>query len=362
MDNQEAKQEESLSGWLDSSNELWKKVSESDFNPSVPIFLRPAWFRLFDQHVNEAGNTRWLYLDQQSRSPLVLGLLDRTERYWGIKTKSMNGLSNFYSPMFDIFGGHSTEADCHQLLACGRERLVGSDCINFLPLLEKQARYWAVAFEELGFSSHIYHHSVNWFHENIRDLDHYWAQRPSRLRNTLKRKQDKLSRSGEYTTRIFSQGSRAELIQCLIDYHQVYCHSWKKPEPWPAFIDAVAEYECQQGELRLGILYHREQPVAAQIRFINGDTAYIYKLAHHIDYTPQSVGTVLSASMFEQAIDGDGVSRVDFLTGDDRYKQDWMQSSRPLYGIQACNRHTFMGKVMASINRLSRLKKRSPRE
>lgn len=345
---------------LQSYEALQPLLCEEQGVSQIPVFLRPAWFRLFEQHINEASKSQWLYADQQHESPLVLPLLSRTEQKLGCRVTYLNGMSNFYSPMFDALGGAETDSDYQQLLDKGTGLLVNADCVNFLPLVDKQAKAWALAFKQLDFRSHIYHHSVNWFHEGIRDLDHYWSLRPSRLRNTLKRKKDKLDKAGGYETRILTAGSRVELIQGLIDYHQVYYHSWKQNEPWPAFIDAVAEYQWQTGELRLGLMYHQQQPVAAQLWFINGDTAFIYKLAHRTDYTSQSVGTVLSAQMFEQAIEHDKVSRVDFLTGDDPYKKDWMQQSQPLYGIQACNRRTWAGRAMATINSLSRLKKVAP--
>jgi hypothetical protein len=345
---------------LQSYQELQPLIREEHGPSQIPVFLRPAWFRLFEQHISEANKSQWLYTDRQDKPPLVLPLLGRAAHKWGTKVTYLNGMSNFYSPMFDILGGGGIDSDYQQLLETEAGLLANTDCVNLLPLVDKQAKAWQSAFRQQGFRSHIYHHSVNWFHEDIRDLDHYWSLRPSRLRNTLKRKKDKLDKIGGYETRMLCAGSTEELIQGLIDYHQVYYHSWKKTEPWPAFIDAIAEYQWQQGELRLGLMYHQRQPVAAQLWFINGDTAFIYKLAHRTEYTPQSVGTVLSAQMFEQAIEHDKVSRIDFLTGDDHYKQDWMQQSQPLYGIQACNSRTLAGRALATINILSRLRKVAP--
>jgi hypothetical protein len=44
---------------------------------------------------------------------------------------------------------------------------------------------------------------------------------------------------------------------------------------------------------------------------------------------------VLSAALFRHVIDVDGVAHVDFGTGDDPYKRDWMEQVRPRWRIDA---------------------------
>ena len=46
-----------------------------------------------------------------------------------------------------------------------------------------------------------------------------------------------------------------------------------------------------------------------------------------------SAGTTLSAALFERSIDIDRVELIDFGTGNDRYKADWMEQVRPRYRI-----------------------------
>ena len=64
-------------------------------------------------------------------------------------------------------------------------------------------------------------------------------------------------------------------------------------------------------------------------------TAYIHKLAHRERARAASPGTVLSAALFAQVIDQDKVALVDFGTGNDAYKQDWMEDVRPRYRLEA---------------------------
>ena len=64
-------------------------------------------------------------------------------------------------------------------------------------------------------------------------------------------------------------------------------------------------------------------------------TAYIHKLAHLESAKPISPGTTLSAALFEHVIDRDNVTLVDFGTGSDSYKADWMEQVRPRFLLDA---------------------------
>ncbi|MFN3452574.1 MAG: hypothetical protein ACK4ZE_10500, partial [Sphingorhabdus sp.] len=56
-------------------------------------------------------------------------------------------------------------------------------------------------------------------------------------------------------------------------------------------------------------------------------------LAHRESAKPLSAGTTLSAALFERVIDVDRVDLVDFGTGNDPYKREWMEDMRPRFRI-----------------------------
>ena len=74
--------------------------------------------------------------------------------------------------------------------------------------------------------------------------------------------------------------------------------------------------------------------MAAQFWTVEAGTAWIHKLAHTEASKPLSPGTTLSAALFEQVIDRDKVTLIDFGTGDDPYKRDWMEDIRPRYRLE----------------------------
>ena len=158
-----------------------------------------------------------------------------------------------------------------------------------------------------------------------RSFAEYLAARPGQLRTTLKRKAIKVTVTIETA---FNPASWAA-------YEAIYASSWKSEEGSPAFLRAFAQQEATAGRMRLGLAHADGEAVAAQFWTVEHGTAFIHKLAHTEASKPLSPGTTLSAALFEQVIDRDKVALVDFGTGDDRYKRDWMEAVRPRYRLEA---------------------------
>ena len=92
------------------------------------------------------------------------------------------------------------------------------------------------------------------------------------------------------------------------------------------------------------------RPVAAQVWIVSNGVASIYKLAYDQRYSNLSIGSILTARLMEHVIDVDRVGEVDFLTGDDAYKQDWMSGRRERRGIIAFNPRTLQGTLGALLH------------
>ncbi|WP_338142042.1 GNAT family N-acetyltransferase [Tsuneonella rigui] len=156
-----------------------------------------------------------------------------------------------------------------------------------------------------------------------RSFAEYWAARPGQMRTTLKRKAKKVS--VEIHDHFDAEAWSA--------YETIYNESWKPEEGDPALLRKFAEAEGAAGRIRLGIARADGEAVAAQFWTVENGTAYIHKLAHRESAKPLSAGTTLSAALFERVIDVDRVDLVDFGTGNDAYKRDWMEVDRPRYRI-----------------------------
>lgn len=169
----------------------------------------------------------------------------------------------------------------------------------------------------------------HWLETRGRTFADWWAERPGRLRSTVQRKAKKATVSCAIETQ-FSDALWDE-------YEAVYAASWKSSEGSPRFLRSWAREAAREGALRLGIGRIDGRAVAAQFWTFDAGTAHIHKLAQISDPTVEahSPGTLLSHAMFAHAFDADRAQRIDFGTGDDAYKRDWMEESADLVRIAA---------------------------
>ena len=164
---------------------------------------------------------------------------------------------------------------------------------------------------------------------NGRSFEEYWTARPGRLRTLVARK----SRASRFTLSITDRLTDA----LWRDYLAMHGRSWKQPEPSPFFLRDLAERESAAGTLRLGFARLGEQPVATQLWTVEKGTALIHKLAHDQAFDGASPGSLLSHAMFAAAIDGDRVDLIDYGTGDNGYKTDWMEDREVLHRLDFFN-------------------------
>ncbi|WP_072673546.1 GNAT family N-acetyltransferase [Erythrobacter sanguineus] len=156
-----------------------------------------------------------------------------------------------------------------------------------------------------------------------RSFAEYWEDRPGQLRTTLRRKAKKVE------TQVLTRFDP----QVWAEYEAIYAASWKPAEDQPAMLRAFARREGEAGRLRLGVARADGATIAAQCWTVENAIAYIHKLAHLESHTALSAGTTLSAALFQHVIDIDKVDLIDFGTGDQSYKADWMEDVRPRFCI-----------------------------
>ena len=256
------------------------------------------------------------------------------------KRKRLRGLTNFYTLRFPGFGGPSRPSQdvvdriFSTLLSDGSVWNEIELCY-LSPTCPNTGMLYS-ALISAGWRVGLFHQCWNYF-VDVREstFDDYWSARSSRLRNTVRRKARRASARYCIRTEIFRESG--ELSTGLADYERVYARSWKQPETSVDFVPALIRLCADLGILRLGILYLDDIPAAAQIWIVAARKASIYKLAHNAEFDSLSVGSLLTAYMFEQAIDVDQALEIDFGIGDEAYKTDWMRSRRQLVCLQAIN-------------------------
>jgi len=256
---------------------------------------------------------------RQGEERLVMPLLRRG--------RQIHCLANWY--VFRIVPLFTAQADRACMLDALASDLAGQAphlVLSPLPDDAGEATSIAAALRKAGWWAFVERCDVNHVLPVAgRSYAQYLADRPGRLRNTLRRKAGRIDIAIETT---FDPAIWAE-------YEAVYAQSWKGEEGCPDFLREFARQEAAAGRLRLAIGRTNGVPVAAQFWTVEAGTAFIHKLAHLDSARDLSAGTLLTAALLAQVIDGDGVDLVDFGTGDEPYKRDWMEAVRPRYRIEA---------------------------
>jgi hypothetical protein len=228
-------------------------------------------------------------------------------------------------------------------------RLPGSAVVRLQPLDTGAA--WVTALEKslrsAGYRTSRYFASGNWYQPVPTDgFSAYWRQRPSALRNSTERGKRRLNKAGNWRIDLVDEPG-PKLEAALAAYQNVYAQSWKQPEPCPEFIPSLAKLGAETGWLRLGVLWLNGEPLAAQLWLTCGGKANIYKLAYIKGVEKLSAGSVLTQAMMQHAMDVDRVTEVDYLSGDDAYKADWMALRRERVGLEAFDMRRTRGLMAA---------------
>jgi hypothetical protein len=185
--------------------------------------------------------------------------------------------------------------------------------------------------QESGLAVLQYEGFANWY-EPVLAFDRYWSARSSRLRTTVRRKLAAATKSGvEFL--IF----RDHFDRALAVYDEIYCSSWKTPEPYPAFMSDMVNSLGAAGLVRMGVMSVAARAVAAQIWLLSGERGTIFKLAHREDAADHSPGTLLTFWMAKTLVEEEGLREIDFGRGDDPYKRDWLSQRRTRIGIVAAD-------------------------
>jgi hypothetical protein len=167
-----------------------------------------------------------------------------------------------------------------------------------LPDEDHSASLLQTAFEQSGWV--VFRETCDQNHIlNVRgrSFDAYWQDRPSRLKNTVKRK----AKTGVVSIRI----DREFDPESWRDYERIYARSWKPSEGSPEFLRQIAEREGASGALRWALPISTESPSPHNIGPVENGTALIHKLAHDERHMQASPGTLLSAALFQHVIDVD---------------------------------------------------------
>ena len=313
---------------------LFELGAQESFFHSLP------WYRNLVEHALGKGERAQILGIESNDGRALAALPLRHSPAAGnpLQSREWRSLSNYYttvySPILD-----STQPQENLLVDLAQAlRAQRPDVLDLRPLARDSAIFEKLvqALQAAGFVVQTYFCHGNWYYPvNGRSYKEYLDSLRSSVRNIARSKNKKLERTGRARIEVTCGGE--SLASAIEAYQKVYAASWKVAEPFPEFVPGLIRTCAQLGWLRLGIAYVDDEPAAAQLWVVKDGRASIYKIAYDQKFRELSVGSYLTMHMIERAIDVDKVSELDYLSGDDRYKSDWMSHRREQWGILAMN-------------------------
>jgi len=286
------------------------------------LFARLSWFRLLHDHCPPRGRLRVVRAREGARSAWL---------FLAVEERAARAYAAWYSLRFDAVGDRGDDVMTSLARAVRDGRIA---TVELAPVADPAPL--GQAFRRAGWLVFVRPRTGNWRIDTAgMDFGAYWAARPAQLRNTAKRR----GKSAGLEIEIYDRFD----AKAWEDYESVYRQSWKPEEGSFPFLRALAEAEGAAGSLRLGVARKEGRPVAVQLWLVENGEAVIHKLAYAESAKAMSPGTLLGMEMFRRALDQDGVRAIDYGTGDDGYKKDWMAERRTLWQIEAFDPRTLRG-------------------
>jgi len=306
------------------------------------MFFSRVWFETLTMSALQ-GDERLLLACVVERNAVlaVLPLKQGVNNDW-------YALGHLYSWLYTLLMDERSSEGVIQCLARG---IVDSGCqsLRLEPVAEEDHKILKLQseLEAAGFYCNRQYRFYNWFHPvKEKHIDDYMSARPSRVINTIARKQRKLAREHQFE---FCLYSNENISTGLADYNAVYQSSWKAKELFDELVENLVQTFASQNWLRLGVLYIDGEAAAAQLWFVVHGKANIFKLAYDEKWKQYSPGSILIRQMIEYVIDKDGVEEIDFLMGNDAYKQDWMTGRRERWGL-FCGRQRKQERISSDLS------------
>lgn len=293
----------------------WDRLVELAPLPSP--FLRSWW-------LEHAGNATPLYVLVTDGNRLLGGLALDEDRVLGVQRLRLRGAGPLAPDHLDLVALPDRTDDVVAALARWLRR-PGSRLLDLEGLAEGNRLRAALPGPVVELAGEIAPYTLL-----PADPAEYLARRPSRLRNTLRRTQRKLA--AEYR-----RAGPAEVDRALADLRRLHA------ERWPAGSGFLAEFAAFAAAARTGarrgeVVFHElvadGEVVACEVTFEIAGRSSFYQGGRSMADRWRGAGTVLRAAVLDRAC-REGFSEHDLLRGDEGYKREWAEASRPLVHLRA---------------------------
>lgn len=293
-----------------------------DSQNATSLQLGADWLSTMEQVLRKDPSSRpCIYSLWREDRPLAVVAMQSRSAPGPLGARSLHGMSNFYSVLWAP--ALAPDVQALELAPLVARLRADAGLMEFSPvdLAAPSMWTWVRALRDGGLVVLRHPAFANWTHATSADSKAYLAARTSQLRRMIKRGNQRLKERGGHLEIL----TRPEDMPRAMDaYEAVYARSWKQAEPHPEFFRELARRWARLDRMRIGVAWLDGEPIAAQWWTCHAGVAEIHKLAYDDSHSELGAGTALSATLFAHVLDHDRVHKIDYLIGDDAYKQLWM--------------------------------------
>lgn len=290
------------------------------------------WYRLCERFNRDGTTFRAFAIYRDNHLIGIVPTWTSVEKYKGLCSARVVRLANTHHFTIEtvLFGDQTdllsiTDAFFHAVSSCG----IRWDVIDFDRVQEENglANCIVDSATKVKLRERTIVSCVNWYTDGITcPAKTFLDDLPTSVKKDVQYCRRRLEREG---TLDFLVVTDVETIEKYLDlYDSVRMKSWKSSEKDRLFLRDFTLMAARKGWLRLGLLFYNNTPIAAQKWLVCKEYAHIHDVLYDEDYKKYSPGKILSHMMFEQCIDIDNVSTIDYLQGDEHYKKEWTKKMR----------------------------------
>ena len=312
--------------------ETWERLRQAA--PTEPLFLTPDWLETWCRHLG-------------SGHPLVFGVVDGGEtialapidRVWVGGFAVLRPLGLGVSDYFDLLlpeDGVRRRAALSTLAGALVERGGAWDALDLrgLPAESPTVQELTDAVTARG----MRHALLPGYTRPGIALEGTWDTfldaQPGRFRYNLRSRLRRLGERGPVRFRTVTRPH--EVRWAMVALAELHARRWKGQHTATIFSSSsaarrfyaeAAQRYAERGLLDLTLLEVDGRPVAGSLGFIDRGTYYYYVPAWEPELAPLAPSSLLLAHLVERAY-GLGLTRFDFMLGDEPYKARWANEER----------------------------------
>jgi CelD/BcsL family acetyltransferase involved in cellulose biosynthesis len=333
---------------------IWNSIAEKQ--GPYKIFLSYEWFSIWLKHFLGENKLLILLLYRENEIVAIAPFLIKRERVKGIPIKKIELLGNVYSPFryFLINEEDNKEKEKNLLFIFNFlfKKFKGWNVLdlNAIPEENNWLNLVITTLKQRGLNYSEYLCFGDWYLDEIKySGNEYFNNLPQKMKKDILYCKRRLEKMGKCEFRLIRDGDNIDDYMDI--YYMVYSKSWQKKEGiGPNFHRDLAKIAVKKNWLRLGFLFFEDSPIASQFWVSNNGIAYILKTVYDQEYKKFSPGKILTSEMIKYAIDVDGVKTLDYVQGDEAYKEDWTPKRRERCGVLIFN-NNIKGKYLGLLTK-----------